>query len=71
MAGEESTLHNPKYWELCAAKARIIADTLHDPEAKAMMATVLDTYEKMAQRAIVLQKLRRPTKGNDTADANR
>jgi hypothetical protein len=36
-----------------------------------MMATVIDTYEKMAQRAVVLQKLRRPTKGNDTADANR
>jgi hypothetical protein len=26
MAGEYSTFHNPKYWELCAAKARIIAE---------------------------------------------
>jgi hypothetical protein len=71
MAGENSPLHNPEYWELCAAKARIIAHTLYDPEAKAMMATVIDTYEKMAQRAVALQKLLRPPKGNDTADATR
>ena len=35
-----------------------------------MMATVIDTYEKMAQRAAVLQKMLHPTKGNDAADAN-
>jgi hypothetical protein len=60
MAHEDSILYNAKYWELRAEEVRTIADTLKDPEAKVLMATVADTYEKMAERAVELRELLRP-----------
>jgi hypothetical protein len=60
MAHEDTILCNTKYWELRAEEVRTIADTLNDPEAKVLMATVADTYEKMAERAVVLRELLRP-----------
>jgi hypothetical protein len=62
MAGENSVLYNPRYLELRAEEVRTIADTLSNPEAKAMMAGVADTYDQMAERAAVLRELLRPAK---------
>jgi len=45
---------------LCAEKVRTIATTMHDPETKAAMVRVINTYEQMAKRAAVLQKLFTP-----------
>ena len=60
VADNDLKLCDPKHWELCAEEARVIATTLDDPEAKAMMATVVETYEQMARRATVLQQLLHP-----------
>ena len=57
MAGNDALLYNAKHWELHAEKMRAITATMRDPEARAMMAGVINTYEQMAQRAAVLQKL--------------
>jgi hypothetical protein len=53
----DSVLFDPRHWELRAEEVRTIAATMRDPEARAMMAGVINTYEQMAQRAAVLQKL--------------
>jgi hypothetical protein len=55
--------------ELRAEEVRAIAETLRDPEAKALIATVVDTYEKMAERAAVLRGLlrRRPRAGGSAS----
>ena len=71
MAGNDALLYNAKHWELHAEKMRAITVTMRDPEARAMMATVIDTYEQMAQRAVTLSKLLRPNEGKNAADANR
>jgi len=56
----DSVLYDPRHWELCAEKVRTIATTMHDPETKAAMVRVINTYEQMAKRAAVLQKLFTP-----------
>jgi hypothetical protein len=45
---------------LCAEKVRTIATAARDPETKAAMVRVINTYEQMAKRAAVLQKLFTP-----------
>jgi len=68
MAHEDSILYNARYWELRAEEARVVADTLNDPEARRLMAEVVDTYEKMAERAVVLRELHpRPRAAGSTS----
>jgi len=55
-----SVLYDPRHWELCAEKVRTIATAVRDPETKAAMVRVINTYEQMAKRAAVLQKLFTP-----------
>ena len=57
MADNDWMLYDPNYWERLAEEARTIANRWRDPEAKTLMATVIDTYKEMAKRAVVLQKL--------------
>jgi hypothetical protein len=56
----DSVLYDPKHWELRAEELRTVAATMRDPEARAIMTGVINTYEQMAQRAAVLQKLFTP-----------
>ena len=60
MASKDSSLYNSKLWELRADEARVIAEHMRNPDAKAMMATVIETCEQLAQRAAVLQELLHP-----------
>jgi hypothetical protein len=60
MASMDSSLYNSKLWELRADEARVIAEHMRNPDAKAMMATVIETCEQLAQRAAVLQELLHP-----------
>jgi hypothetical protein len=68
MASKYSPLYDRELWELRADEARVIAENMRNPQAKAMMATVIDTCEQLARRAAVLQELlhplpQRPTRG--------
>ena len=56
----DSVLYDPEHWELRAEEVRTIAATMRDPETKAAMVRVINTYEQMAHRAAVLQKLFTP-----------
>jgi hypothetical protein len=58
VASNHSRLFDPELWELRADEARVIAEKMRSPEAKAMMATVIETCDQLAQRAVVLQELR-------------
>lgn len=44
---------SPAYWRKRAVDSRAIADQIVDPEAKAAMLAVAESYEKIAQRAEV------------------
>ena len=43
-------LSNPRYWELRAEEARVIAQDMKDPEARRMMIGVADTFDLLARR---------------------
>jgi hypothetical protein len=60
MASNYSPLYDAKLWALRADEARVIAENMRDPEAKAMMATVIETCDQLAQRAAVLRDLLHP-----------
>ena len=60
MDSNDSSLYDAKHWALRAEEARVIAENLRNPEAKAMMVTVIETCDQLAERAVVLQKLLHP-----------
>jgi hypothetical protein len=44
-------LNNPAHWHLRAQEARLLANALEDPEAKAATLKIADEYDRLAQRA--------------------
>jgi hypothetical protein len=44
-------LNNAEHWRDRAEEARTHAEQLTDPEAKRMMLSIAESYEKLAQRA--------------------
>ena len=46
-----SHVNDPKHWRHRAAEARVMAESLTDPEAKQQMLKVAADYEKLADRA--------------------
>jgi hypothetical protein len=44
-------LDDPHHWYACAEESRVIAEKMHDPEARRMMFGIAITYELIAQRA--------------------
>ena len=49
--GRMSHVNDPKHWRHRAAEARVMAESLTDPEAKQQMRKVAADYEKLAERA--------------------
>jgi hypothetical protein len=45
-------LNNPAHWHLRAEEARLLADKLIDPVAKATILKMAEEYEKLAARAL-------------------
>jgi hypothetical protein len=49
-----SMLSNPKYWELRAQEARVVAEATTDPEARRLMFRVIEYYELIARRSAIM-----------------
>jgi hypothetical protein len=44
-------INDPKHWRDRAEEARTLAEQMDDPEAKQMMLGIVESYERLAQRA--------------------
>jgi hypothetical protein len=61
-----SALSDPKYWQLRAEEARVIAESMEDQEARKITLTVVQNYEQMVRRAAILVELantKKPKRG--------
>lgn len=47
----ESLVDNPEYWRKRAEEARTLAEQMRDPQTKALMLGVAESYEKIAKWA--------------------
>jgi hypothetical protein len=45
-----SAIYDPKHWRERAEETRILADQIHDSEAKRIMLDIAERYERMAKR---------------------
>jgi len=45
-----SAIYDPKHWRERAEETRILADHIHDSEAKRIMLDIAERYERMAKR---------------------
>jgi hypothetical protein len=54
---------SPEYWRKRAEESRAVADQIVDPDAKEAMFAVAASYEKIALRAEVALKAKRPGSG--------
>jgi hypothetical protein len=50
-APDPDRLNDPHHWEERAEEARLIAEGVRDPEAKATMLKVVELYERLAHWA--------------------
>lgn len=48
---DRKLLDNVEHWRDWAGEARAVADTIDDPEARAIMERVAEGYEQFARRA--------------------
>jgi hypothetical protein len=56
-------LSNPKFWEMKAEEARVIAESMNDQEARDTMLLIARSYDGIARRAAILAKLEIPKNG--------
>ena len=64
-------LNNPAHWHLRAEEAKLLANQLEDPEAKAATLKIAQEYERLAVRAAERMRKQEQESGSNQREARK